>query len=101
MPGPDFLDTNVLVYAYDSSNPAKQHIAQDLSAILDALGPIKAIAPDGDTVRRAVEAHAQYGVHFYDGMILAAAERGACARILSDLNAGQGYFGVKVENPFA
>lgn len=138
MPGPDFLDTNVLVYAYDASDPVKQHIAQDLvrravageivtstqvlaefaatllhkfstpaapadvSAILDALEPIKAILPDGHTVRRAVEAHAQYGVHFYDGMILAAAERGACVRILSeDLNAGQSYFGITVENPFA
>ena len=30
MPGPDFLDTNVVVYAYDITNPAKQHIAQDL-----------------------------------------------------------------------
>jgi predicted nucleic acid-binding protein len=138
MPGPDFLDTNVLVYAYDASNPAKQEVAQDLvrravageivtstqvlaefaatllhklsppasgadvSAILDALGPIKTIAPDGDTVRRAVQAHAQYGVHFYDGMILAAAERGACARILSeDFSADQTYFGMTVANPFA
>jgi predicted nucleic acid-binding protein len=138
MPGPDFLDTNVLIYAYDASSPAKQRIAQglvrraiageivtstqvlaefaatllhklspavrpaDVSAILDALGPINAIPPDGDTVQRAVEAHAQYGVHFYDGMILAAAERGACARILSeDLNSGQTYFGIRVENPFA
>jgi predicted nucleic acid-binding protein len=137
MHGPDFLDTNVLVYAYGASNPAKQQIAQDLVrravageivtstqvlaefaatllhqlspaacsadvlAILDALGPIRAIGADGDTVRRAVEAHAQYGVHFYDGMILAAAERGACTRILSeDFNTGQSYFGIKVENPF-
>ena len=137
MPGPDFLDTNVLVYAYDASSPAKQRVAQglvrralageivtstqvlaefaatllhkispaarpaDLSAILDALAPVKAIPPDGDTVRRAVEAHSQYGVHFYDGMILAAAERGACGRILSeDLGAGQSYFGIVVENPF-
>src|SRR5258708_13271998 len=30
MPGPDFLDTNVLVYAYDITDPAKQRIAQDL-----------------------------------------------------------------------
>ena len=137
MPGPDFLDTNVLVSAYDTSDPAKQRIAQglvrralageivtstqvlaefaatllhklspsarpaDVVSILDALEPIKAITPDGDTVRRAVEAHAQYGVHFYDAMILAAAERGACTRILSeDLNAGQSYFGITVENPF-
>ena len=137
MPGPDFLDTNVLVYAYDASSPAKQRIAQglvrralageivistqvlaefaatllhkispaasraDVSAILDALAPIKLMPPDADTVRRAVEAHAQYGVHFYDGMILAAAERSACRRILSeDLGAGQSYLGIVVENPF-
>jgi len=137
MPGPDFLDTNVLVYAYDASSPAKQRIAQglvrralageivistqvlaefaatllhkispaaspaDVSAILDALAPIKLMPPDADTVRRAVEAHAQYGVHFYDGMILAAAERSACRRILSeDLGAGQSYFGIVFENPF-
>ena len=137
MPGRDFLDTNVLVYAYDATDPAKQNIAQDLVrravageivtstqvlaefaatllhkispaarpadvvAILDALGPVKVIVADAYTVRRAVEAHAQYGVHFYDGMILAEAEHGACTRILSeDFNTGQSYFGIKVENPF-
>jgi predicted nucleic acid-binding protein len=74
----------------------------DVCAILDALGPIKTIVPHADSIRRAVEAHAKYGVHFYDGMILAAAERGDCARILSeDLNTGQSYFGIIVENPFA
>ena len=30
MPAPDFLDTNVLVYAYDGSSPGKQSIAQEL-----------------------------------------------------------------------
>jgi predicted nucleic acid-binding protein len=35
-------------------------------------------------------------------MIVAAAERANCSRIWSeDLNAGQSYFGVGVENPFA
>lgn len=137
MPAPDFLDTNVLVYAYDPSDLAKQHVAQDLvrraiagevvlstqvlaefaatllhklspaarpedvNAVLDALGPVRLIAPDSDTVRRAVEVRAAYGVHFYDGMIVAAAERGGCRRIWSeDLNNGQKYFGITVENPF-
>jgi predicted nucleic acid-binding protein len=73
----------------------------DVSAILDALGPLKVIVADADTVRRAVEARAQYGVHFFDGMILAAADHGACRRILlEDFNTGQSYFGIKVENPF-
>jgi predicted nucleic acid-binding protein len=137
MSGLEFLDTNVLVYAYDASDARKQRIAQelvkkalggtiaistqvlsefsatllhklspaaparDVLAILDALAAIKTTATDGDMVRRAVEASAQHGVHFYDGMILAAAERAGCERIWSeDFNAGQTYFGMKVENPF-
>jgi len=137
MPAPDFLDTNVLVYAYDPGDPHKQRIAQDLvrkalagailvstqvlgefavtllhkavpaalpegvTAVLDALAPIRVVVCDRDVVRRAVEVRAEYGLHFYDGMIVAAAERGGCARIWSeDLNAGQKYFGIPVENPF-
>jgi len=137
MPAADFIDTNVLVYAYDPSDERKQRIARDLvrsalnggistsvqvlaefaatllhkmspaaspedvSTVLDALGPIPVITPDAGIVRRAVEARRQYGVHFYDGMIVAAAERGGCNRIWSeDLNDGQSYFGVVVENPF-
>jgi len=75
--------------------------ARAVVAILDALRPIPLIVPDAAMVRRAVEAHGQYGIHFYDGMIVAAAERAGCERIWSeDLNAKQEYFGVVVENPF-
>lgn len=137
MSAPEFLDTNVLVYAYDSSDPRKQQVArglvrravageiaassqvlgeftatllhkltpaakpEELVALLDTLGPIKLVPIDGDVVLRAVQARAQYGVHFHDGMIIAAAERGGCRKIWSeDLNAGQDYFGCVVENPF-
>jgi predicted nucleic acid-binding protein len=137
MSAPDFLDTNILVYAYDPADKRKQRIAQKLlrgalagaallstqvlaefaatllhkasppaspeavEAVLDALSPIPVITPDADVVRRAVEARRDYGVHFYDGMIVAAAERGGCNRVWSeDLNAGQKYFGLTVENPF-
>lgn len=137
MPAPDFLDTNILLYAYDPSDRTKQRIAQELvrqaldgqilvstqvlaeyaavllhkksppaapklvKAVLNALAPIPTILPDGDMVRRAVEAREEYGVRFYDGMILAAAERGGCRRVLSeDFKAGQKYFGITVENPF-
>jgi predicted nucleic acid-binding protein len=137
MPDPEFLDTNVLVYAYDLGDSHKQRVAQDLvrralagdilastqvlaefaatllhkmkpaarpedvAAVLDALSPIRVVVPDADIVRRAVEVRAEYGLHFYDGMIVAAAERGGCVRIWSeDLHAGQKYFGIAVENPF-
>jgi predicted nucleic acid-binding protein len=136
--GRDFLDTNVLLYALNDAEPARQKIAQDLLAeatagqftistqvlaefaavalrkfgdrltpqdviaLIDTLAPIPLIKPDDAIVRRAVEAHAAYGIHFYDGMIIAAADRAGSKRILSeDLNAGQKYFGVEVVNPFA
>ncbi len=74
---------------------------EDVTAVLDALAPIPVVVPDHDMVRRAVQARAEYGVHFYDGMIVAAAERRGCGRIWSeDLHSGQKYFGIVVENPF-
>jgi predicted nucleic acid-binding protein len=137
MTGPDFLDTNILVYAYDVGSPDKQRIAKELviravsgdgvisaqvlaefaatllhkitptpateevAAILDALGPITLIKPDGELVRRAVDARKSYGLPFYDGLIVAAAERASSRRIFSeDLNTGQIYFGTPVVNPF-
>jgi predicted nucleic acid-binding protein len=80
-----------------SPKPAPEQV----SAMLDALAPIPAIAPDADMVRRAVQAHAAYGLHFYDAMIVAAAERVGSRTIWSeDMNHGQKYFGVSVANPF-
>lgn len=74
---------------------------EDVIALLDALAPIKLVVPDGGIVRRAVEARSAYGLHFFDGVIVASAERAKCGRIWSeDLNAGQQYFGVTVVNPF-
>lgn len=74
---------------------------EQLVEILDALAPIKTISPDPETVLRAVAAHRVYGLHFYDAMIIAAAEQARAKRIWSeDLNPGQEYFGVKIENPF-
>jgi predicted nucleic acid-binding protein len=74
---------------------------REVLTLLDSLKPVPLIKPDGDMVRRAVEAHAAYGLHFYDGMIIAAAERAGSETIWSeDLNAGQKYFGVTVVNPF-
>ena len=73
----------------------------ELTAIMDALGPIPIVATDADLVRRAVEVHGRYGLHFYDSLIVAAAERAGCERIWSeDLNSGQKYFGISVQNPF-
>jgi len=137
MSDPDFLDTNVLMYAYDMNHPEKQRVARELlkggiagklvistqvlaefaatllhkispppnadvvMKGLDALAPIRLVIPDVELIRRAVEVCASYGIHFYDGMIVAAAERAGCGRIWSeDFSAGQKYFGITATNPF-
>jgi len=138
MNGPDFADSNIFIYAYDPTEPAKQRIAKEVllrsaiengivastqvfsefaavllhkmrptpsdkevGAALQSLSEIELIGTDRGMIFRAIEAHERYGLHFWDGMIVAAAERAGCRRIWSeDLNAGQSYFGVRVENPF-
>jgi predicted nucleic acid-binding protein len=138
MSAPDFLDTNILLYAYDSRDDRKQQIAQNLVRkalagdgvtsmqalsemaaalshkisppstpervlkLLDSLSGLRIFVTTQETVRRSLEFRSKYGIHFYDGLILAAAEQAGCSRIWSeDLNAGQKYFGIAVENPFA
>ena len=56
---------------------------------------------DGWSVR-ALEIRKQYGLQFYDSLMLAAAESAGCDEFLTeDLNDGQAYCGVKAVNPFS
>jgi len=137
MNAPDFLDANIVFYAYDPADPRKQGIARDLLrralagelvwssqvlveiavtllhklpspadtiavlALLDAFAPVRVVSQDASLIRRAVEAREKYDIHFCGGLIVAAAERAGCARILSeDFTSGQSYFGVTAHNPF-
>ena len=135
-----FLDTNVVLYAYDrGAESAKRDRARDLlreaireegyvispqvigeffvnvtrkfqeplSAeaalrVVRMLNRLDVVETDGALGIRAIEVHLRYGSSYWDGLIVAAAERGRCARVYSeDLAPGQEYFGVQVVNPFA
>ncbi len=51
---------------------------------------------------RALEIHAFCQISLWDALIVAAAEASGCDTILTeDLNPGQTYCGIRVENPFA
>ena len=55
-----------------------------------------------DLVRHALAVKEEYGIQFYDALIVSAAEKTGCLEIVSeDLNEGQVYRGMKVINPFA
>lgn len=70
-------------------------------SLLDAFAPIQAVSQDAGLIRRAVEAREKYDLHFCGGLIVAAAERAGCTRILSeDFTAGESYFDIKIVNPF-
>lgn len=132
------LDSNVLVYAYDSSEPEKQRRAQailsdgfsqanaivstqvlgeffvtvtqkireplplpDAAELLERLAILPVVSIDWPTVKQAVGIKQRYGVSYWDALVLASAQRSGCAKVISeDLNAGQSYGGVAVENPF-
>jgi predicted nucleic acid-binding protein len=53
-------------------------------------------------IRRGVELRKKYQIHFYDAIILAAAEHAGCEVLYSeDFQAGTMYGNVRVENPLA
>jgi predicted nucleic acid-binding protein len=57
--------------------------------------------PGADDVLAAIGIHRRTGISFWDAMIVRSAAEIGCAVLLSeDLNAGQEYTGVRVENPF-
>ena len=52
-------------------------------------------------VERAIETLRRYGISYRDALIVAAAERSDCGKLLSkDLNSDQRYHGIVVVNPF-
>lgn len=83
---------------------ADTRLSQDPDAILRQLRALESlevvlIAPQ--TIRRALEIRLRYQIGYWDACILAAAEWAACAIVLSeDLNPGQLYAGMQVQNPF-
>jgi predicted nucleic acid-binding protein len=131
-----FLDTNVVVYAFDRSDPAKQRIAQavldsterlvvstqvlletwwvltrKLAAPLDEqtasdvireLSLLPVVQADTALVTRAIETARRWQLTVWDAMILEAASSAACSHVLTeDLQHGQIFDGVTIDNPFA
>ena len=57
--------------------------------------------PRAEWTDHALMIRKQYGIQFYDALMVAAAEASGCDEILTeDLNDGQIYCGVKAVNPF-
>lgn len=80
------------------SPPLSVEAALEILRTFDVL-PAQEI--DRKLVQRAIDTHREYAISYWDALIVAAAERAGCRRILTeDLNDGQRYHGIAVENPF-
>ena len=133
-----FVDTNILVYSRDLSEPTKRALAMDRLTELwqtgtgkistqvcneyyttvtqklkpglskdeawqdiEALFAWQPLAVDKKVLIKAKACQRMYQLSWWDSLIVSASYYCNCNTILSeDLNSGQKYFGITVENPF-
>jgi predicted nucleic acid-binding protein len=131
-----FLDTNVVVYAFDSADPRKQRVAIEIlesdgrlvlstqvlietwwvltrrlaepleedraAEIIEQLSVLPVISTDPQLVKQAIQTSRRFEIAIWDALVIEAARAAGCTNVLSeDLQAGQDFDGVTVEDPFA
>ena len=75
--------------------------AGEVDAWMAVLGRFPTVSVDGALVATAIACARRFQIHYYDAAIIAAAERlGAGILYTEDLNHGQRYGSVLVQNPF-
>ncbi len=112
--GGEFLDTNVLVYAFSTdprtkaaeqllakgclvslqglnefTNVARRKLGMEWNEIRDALGSIRVLCPtilpmDAETQADGLAVAERYGLAFYDALMIAAALRAECSVFWSE-----------------
>lgn len=75
--------------------------SSEAAEVIAELGALEVMPLDFPLVQRAIVTQQKYGTSYWDSLIVSAAERAGCVRIYSeDLNNGQLYHGIEVQNPF-
>jgi predicted nucleic acid-binding protein len=73
----------------------------EASSLIEAFARFRVQETTLALVRASLDARERYGISYWDAAIVEAARSLGCEKVLSeDLNDGQDYGGVKVENPF-
>jgi len=81
----------------------KLHLSEErVEQYMSFFYPLLRTEVAADMVRSALYIEKEYGIQYYDSLIVAAAERIGCHEIVSeDFNAGQIYRGMVAIDPFA
>lgn len=102
-PGTLALSAQVLgeLYVTATRKLAKPLTPEQAAEVLEWLALLPVVPVDAALVKRATEIGREAQISYWDGLVVAAAARGGCRRLLSeDLNDGQEIATVRVENPF-
>lgn len=99
--GSGVVSTQVLQeYAVVAATKLEQHPDTILGQLLQ-IECMEVVVVTPALIRRSLELQLRYHVGYWDASILAAAEHASCPVLFSeDLNAGELYTTVRVENPF-
>jgi predicted nucleic acid-binding protein len=98
------VSTQVLQEFYVVSTRKLRHPLSEQSApqAVRGLAKLDVVGVDVPLVLAAVDTSRAATISLWDALIIEAASRAGCERVLSeDLNAGQVLRGVRIENPFA
>ena len=96
------ISTQVLSEFANTMMGKLHHDKESVDGFLDYFRELLATDVTMDLVRRAMAVKEEYGIQFYDALIVATASKLGCHEILSeDLNPEQTYCGMAVVNPFA
>ena len=91
----EFFNTVTRKIAHPLSDDEAEEVIREVAIL-----PV--VELDLPLVQRAISTCRRYQISYWDSLIIAAAERAGCTRILSeDLNQGQSYNGILVVNPFS
>jgi len=103
-----FLDTNVLVYCDDESEPAKQERALKvldehtrMRRKVEIFAMLHVAEPTVSDILAAIDLHRFHGFSYWDGLVLRMAKQAGCRVVLSeDMQHGRFVDGVQIVNPF-
>ena len=98
------VSTQVLQEFYVvTTRKLKNPLSEERAArAVHGIAKLDVVGVDAPLVLAAIDTSRTVQISLWDALIIAAANRAGCERVLSeDLNAGQVISGVRIENPFA
>ncbi len=96
------ISTQVLQEFSNTMLAKRLRTRKEIDGLLDYFRELLETDVTVDLVRHALEVKEEYGIQYYDALIVSAAEKLGCHEIVTeDLNPDQLYRGMAIVNPFA